>query len=228
MLFYTDVEPLSPHAHGQWRIADDASWGFAAHTNVLPLLGQELPAAQANYPIAFAATAQGQPLAVALVGSQSNRFVDAQGQWQNQAYIPAYVRRFPFALAGEGERQAVVIETSSGVVGPFAQGKPLFEGDVPSATLQQALGLVEAFYRQGQVSEVFAHELKRLGLLKAVTFVDVYTRDQVEGLQIVDEQAFKRLDDTALLGLFKAGFLDWVYAHLHSLKQLPMVGLALA
>ncbi|MDV7396877.1 SapC family protein, partial [Arthrospira platensis SPKY1] len=118
-------------------------------------------AAQADYTIAFAKDEAGTYMSVALLGlkAEQNLFVNAQGQWQQGAYIPAYVRRFPFAPAGEGDKMVVVMETRSGVVGPFAEGEPLFDNGQPTETLQRALGLVEAFHREAQGTQAFCRWL---------------------------------------------------------------------
>jgi hypothetical protein len=52
-----------------------------------------------HYPMVFLpGTGEAPPTLAVLVGLGNgvNRYVDAQGQWRSQTYIPAYVRRYPF------------------------------------------------------------------------------------------------------------------------------------
>jgi len=225
MLFYDQVQALNSETHVLWRIAPQASWAFAAKAHAVPLLAQEFAAAQADYTIAFAKDEAGTYMPVALLGlkAEQNLFVNAQGQWQQGAYIPAYVRRFPFAPAGEGDKMVVVVETSSGVVGPFAEGEPLFDNGQPTETLQRALGLVEAFHREAQGTQAFCRWLDEQQLLTPVT-AEVRAGEQaahrLDGMWVVNETKFNALADDEVLKLFKSGQLAWVYAHLMSLKNL--------
>jgi hypothetical protein len=231
MLFYDQVQALNSETHAQWRIAPQASWAFAAKAHAVPLLAQEFAAAQADYAIAFAKDEAGTYMPVALLGlkAEQNLFVNAQGQWQQGAYIPAYVRRFPFAPAGEGDKMVVVMETSSGVVGPFAEGEPLFDKGQPTETLQRALGLVEAFHREAQGTQAFCRWLDEQQLLTPVT-AEVRAGEQaahrLDGMWVVNETKFNALADDEVLKLFKSGQLAWVYAHLMSLKNLSKYRLA--
>jgi hypothetical protein len=225
MLFYDQVQALNSETHAQWRIAPQATWAFAAKAHAVPLLAQEFAAAQADYTIAFAKDEAGTYMPVALLGLQAeqNLFVNAQGQWQPGAYIPAYVRRFPFAPAGEGDKMVVVVETSSGVVGPFAEGEPLFDNGQPSQTLQRALALVEAFHREAQGTQAFCRWLDEQQLLTPVSAevrAGEHAAHRLDGMWVVNETKFNALPDDEVLKLFKSGQLAWVYAHLLSLKNL--------
>jgi hypothetical protein len=225
MLFYDQVQALNSETHAQWRIAPQASWAFAAKAHAVPLLAQEFAAAQADYTIAFAKDEAGTYMPVALLGlkAEQNLFVNDHGQWQAGVYIPAYVRRFPFAPAGEGEKMVVVVETSSGVVGPFAEGEPLFDNGQPTETLQRALGLVEAFHREAQGTQAFCRWLHEKTLLTPVT-AEVRAGEQaahrLDGMWVIDEGRLNALPESDVLSLFKSGQLAWVYAHLMSLKNL--------
>lgn len=225
MLFYDQVQALNSEIHAQWRIAPQASWAFATKAHAVPLLAQEFVAAQAHYTIAFAQDETGAYMPVALLGlrAQQNQFVNNQGQWQAGAYIPAYVRRFPFAPAGEGEKMVVVVETSSGVVGPFEEGEALFDQGQPTETLQRALGLVEAFHREAKGTQVFCRWLHENALLTPVTAevrAGEQTAHRLDGMWVIDEDKFNALAESDVLSLFKSGQLAWVYAHLMSLKNL--------
>lgn len=231
MLFYDHVEALNSETHAQWRIAPQASWAFATKTHAVPLLAQEFAPAQADYTITFAKDESGTYMPVALLGikAEQNLFVNDQGQWQQGAYIPAYVRRFPFAPAGEGDKMVVVMETRSGVVGPFDEGEPLFDNGQPTETLQRALGLVEAFHREAQSTQAFCRWLDEQQLLTPVT-AEVRAGEnaahRLEGMWVVDEAKFNELSDEEVVKQFKSGQLAWVYAHLMSLKNLSKYRLA--
>ncbi len=110
-LFYRAPEPLSAAVHGAWRLKDgDVS--FAADTPFVPIVVGELAASARSYPIVFAA-GNAQPIAV-LGLERANLFV-TNGAWAEDAYLPAYVRRYPFGFIATAnpERFALAIDGAS-------------------------------------------------------------------------------------------------------------------
>src|SRR5580658_5654779 len=109
VLFYNKPEPLTRDLHskiGLCRI--EKPFGFAAATNVVPLTVAEFPMAAIYYPIIFAGERY-QPLAVMGVGQSANLFVREDGNFEPGVYIPAYVRRYPFVLANDQQRNTLVV-----------------------------------------------------------------------------------------------------------------------
>lgn len=238
MLFYDKVEALDSQIHGDWTISPKTNWLFTKKAHVVPLLTEEFAMAQADYIIAFARDElSDHRVPVALLGlkNEQNLFVTDEGQWQKAAYIPAYVRRFPFAPglaeaeaeaeAGAGaEKMLLLVETSSGTVGPFGEGEPLFINAQPARALRQALELVEAYHRQAKITENFCRYLEDLDLLTNVTFETPKDAHRLEGLFVIDEKKFDMVNDETLLNLFKSGYLTLIYAHLMSLKNTTKYG----
>lgn len=103
-LFYEQPRPLAPGAHANLSLAGNTGFGYAAKTNAVPLVATELPTACRHFPIVFTDGDQPTPVAVLGVRGQENLFVDAQGQWRAGAYIPAYVRRYPFIFMENEDR----------------------------------------------------------------------------------------------------------------------------
>src|SRR5271169_2906177 len=69
---------------------------YARGTNSVALTFAEFAQAMRSYPIVFTG---GEPVAaMAILGlrDKENLFVDAAGNWQSGAYVPAYIRRYPF------------------------------------------------------------------------------------------------------------------------------------
>ena len=63
-------------------------------------------------------------------------FLDEKGHAiDNNIYIPAYIRRYPFLLAKlrpESDELSLCFDSSSGAIGDFEDGEPLFDGDQPA------------------------------------------------------------------------------------------------
>src|SRR5690348_1160535 len=98
-LLFNRIVGVDPKVHGKLRLDRSCGFGFAATAQFVPLGLEEIEAAARDYPILF--TGDAQPMAIALLGLQSgqNLFVQQDGAWQSQTYVPAYVRAFPFLFA---------------------------------------------------------------------------------------------------------------------------------
>src|SRR5258708_11407405 len=128
-LFYKDPHVLEPGRHRSAGLVIPEGMGFAAATNSVPIAADEFFAAQAHYPIVF--TSGDAPSAVAVVGvfGDRNAFLDAAGRWQAGAYVPAYVRRYPFIFVrGDStpERWMLAVDEASSAY-RAAEGRPFFE-----------------------------------------------------------------------------------------------------
>lgn len=220
-LFYKQPEPLSSERHAAWRLLD-GDVGFAAETAFVPILATEIMAASRDYPIVFAADATA-PIAV-LGLDRMNLFVDG-GRWDESAYVPAYVRRYPFAFMATREPDGfcLAIDAASERVAREGEaGAALFESDGPSPMTRQALEFCAAFGRDAAVTEEFARALKAQDLLidrRADATLPDGRKFGLQGFQIVDHEKFAALDDEHVLAWHRAGYLPLIYSHFASLDR---------
>src|ERR1700759_2396054 len=108
-MFYSSPRPLDRVRDGKMKMNRPTDFTFAAKTNAIPLLVDEFPMAAAYYPIVFAAGPMPIPAAVVGLKNDSNPYLDNQGHWVNGAYLPAYVRRYPFILMDDPEQKQFVL-----------------------------------------------------------------------------------------------------------------------
>src|SRR5512139_4331887 len=97
---FKEVVPLQRTA-GVRMPAPGALPEFAPVTNAIPISYSEFAVAGRDYPIVFTSNDEGKTYAaVAVLGlaRAENLFV-RDGHWQAGAYIPAYVRRYPFCMS---------------------------------------------------------------------------------------------------------------------------------
>src|SRR5262245_41509961 len=94
--FYRNPVPLDPVRHAKAGLKNRDDFGFARGTNAIALTGAEFASAARAYPIVFSAAAPVVPFAVVGLRDGDNLFLDAAGNWREDTYIPAYVRRYPF------------------------------------------------------------------------------------------------------------------------------------
>ncbi|MBF0615032.1 MAG: SapC family protein [Magnetococcales bacterium] len=228
LLFYQKPTPLDARLHRELRLTAQAThYGFAAATNSVVLTGVEFIEAAKEYPIVFAKVGDKVvPVAVLGVRDAENLFVKPDGGW-NARYIPAFVRRYPFVLAGSEAAQQLTVCFDAefpGFVSSGTEGQPLFdEQGQPTPWLNQAIRFLQEYQAQVRRTETFVNRLTGLDLLVErsvrVEFPNSIQRS-LQGLLAVDEQKLLALSKPQALELFRCGELSWVYAHLASLSNM--------
>lgn len=220
-LFYREPILLTSQAHAAWRLKEgDAA--FAAEAPYVPIVVGELAAASRNYPIVFAASGA-QPIAV-LGLERRNLFVD-QGRWTEDAYVPAYVRRYPFGFVATTSPEGFALAIDAGadrVAASGEEGAPLFEDGKPSPLTRQALAFCDAFQTEAAATRAFAEALKAQDLLidrRADATLPDGRKLGLEGFQIVDAEKFSALADEIVLDWHRRGWLALVLFHLASLER---------
>jgi hypothetical protein len=116
VLFYSQPEPLSVEAHGTLGVDPvEKPYAFTATTNLVPLTVTEFAPAALSYPVIFVGDAK-QPVAVMGLRPGENLFVSADGDFRSEAYIPAYVRRYPFVFANDDAQKRLILCVDRGAL----------------------------------------------------------------------------------------------------------------
>ena len=227
VLFYSKPEPLSRELHAKIGLRRvDQPFGFAAKTNVVPLTVGEFPMASLSYPIIFAGERY-QPLAVMGISQGSNLFVSEDGAFEIGAYIPAYIRRYPFVLANDQSRGQLVvcIDRASSLLGEDA-ALPFFdENGEATAYTNGCIEFCNNFEAEGRRTEAFINLLKEHDLfeIKRATMTPANpdgTAGEPQPLAEyfgVSEEKLKALPADKLKELVENGAVAAMYAHINSL-----------
>jgi len=229
-LFYTDLVPLNTRDHATWtaRSVDKAPWLAGQHA--VPLTVEEFPQAGRTFPIVFASGENTVPLALMGLNEGVNVFVDDEGTVQPNVYLPAYARRYPFMLAKlqpTSEELSLCFDPTSGLIGEFADGQPLFDGSEASQTTKSVLQFCEQFEQAGQRTQAFIDELKKHDLLMEGE-VSIQQQDGGQpfvyrGFQMVDQEKLRNVRGDVLRGWAQSGLLPLLYAHIFSLELMSAV-----
>jgi hypothetical protein len=222
-MYYRKPVLLNREKHRQRRVKPSAGFGFARQSVSLPLAGAEFTEACKDYAIVFARQG-GKVVPLALLGLRDgeNLFVDGQDRW-TAAYVPAFVRRYPFVLAELGEQMgACVDEGFEGIDDPA--GEPLFDEQGNNTPfLQNALDFLQRYQQEHLRTQQFCQRLEDAGLLTEMSaradLLDGSTFT-VAGLMVVDEKKLAALPDDVALWLFRSGEMHLVSMHLLSLSNL--------
>ena len=226
-LFYNEIVPLNLDQHGKMKVRGITSLPEAGRTHALPLTVDEFTLVQRHYPIVFAVG--GPPVPIALMGLNEgvNVFLDENGRSRDpNFYVPAYLRRYPFLLAKlrpDSDELSLCYDSTSGAVGDFAEGEPLFEGDQPSAATKAILEFCEQFEAAGLRTNAFIEDLVKSDLLMdGEVAIQPEGFDQpfvYRGFRMVDEEKIRNLRGDELRKMNQSGMLPLVYAHLFSLSE---------
>ncbi len=230
MFLYDAPELLNPEAHNGLGVSPvDQPFKFAAKVRALPLTVSEIAAASRFYPVVFMSAEQPLPMAVVGLIDDHNLFINEDGRWEEEAYVPGYVRRYPFGIAAEtdGERFAVVIDR--GYEGlKYGGDQPLFDGAEPSAFTQNAIDFTKRYEEDRQMTNRFMEELKRFNVVSGQTAQ--YTPQGADGQAAgeprafaqyfgCDENAIKNLPDQQFLEMRQINILPILYSQLLSLSN---------
>lgn len=226
VLFYGKPEPLSVEAHGALGVDPvDKPYAFTAQAHLVPLTVTEFAPAALSYPVIFVGDSK-QPVAVMGLRPNENLYVSDEGDFRPEAYIPAYVRRYPFVFANDDAQKRLILCIDRGATFLKEGGQtPLFTDGQPSAYTQQAMEFCNNFEQERLRTESFIALLVELDLFD--TREAVFTPRNPDGTAAqpqklaeyfaVSEEKLKALSPEKLAELRDNGALGQIYAHLVSL-----------
>ena len=227
MIFYERAIALNRERHQALKIQLKSNhFAFAKKTNSVLIAGSEFAEASRIYPIVFVGAEAGPFTLAALIGlnDKENVLVGDDGRWEPDAYIPAFIRRYPFVLAGTEGAEALTVCVDESYDGlSNEQGEALFNADgTETDYLKKVIEFLVLFHGEMKRTSTFAAKVFELGLMtsKVVTFEREGVKKTLEGAWVVDEAKLNALGDDKLLELVKTGYLGWIYAHLMSLNNL--------
>lgn len=226
---YASLVPLAAEIHGDLRLREERDWGFAARATAVPLACDEFAQAMRDHPIVIAPGPSPMPVALLGLGEGRNERVKADGRWSG-GYVPAALRRHPFALLreAEGSERAVLCAdlASLQITTRPEEGRPLFEEGAPAEALRGALDFCTRYEEAMARTRALMAELSALELFDEVTAMLTRPsgRARVEGFSAVSEERLRALPDETLAGLARRGVTTLLAAHHFSMAGLAALG----
>lgn len=225
LLFYKEPVALNREQHKGLKFSPINDFGFTAEVNSVPLTAIEFFEASRDLPVLFSKDAEGNFFPIALLGltNQGHALMNDEGQWTS-SYVPAFIRRYPFALNNEG---TVFFDQASGLVSEDSE-KPLFDEEGENTeTLTNIVSFLNHFDSEHKRTVAFCEALKEQDLFKPFN-LQVMPKDadkplRLEGLFVIDDKKFDALEGDVVQDWFKKAYIAWVYAHLHSLGAIQKI-----
>jgi hypothetical protein len=228
--FYKRPVALNVHGHRHAGIRVGPGYAFARSAISVPLRASEFAAAAADYPIVFSDKGGFAPLAALGCQAGRNLFVDQDGAWQSGAYLPLYVRRYPFIGMGPSgaAEMSLAIDTGSGFFAPRAQpGRHLRlfddEGGL-TAVVRAGLELCVTWNGGQNNTMDFVQALTQAQVLEpgrlSLKFASGRTQ-AVDGFLQVGEPALRALPESTTALWRERGWLELIDLHLASQRHWP-------
>ncbi|WP_246160091.1 SapC family protein [Aureimonas fodinaquatilis] len=226
-LFYRSPLLLRFEEHAKFGLRRTPNYSFASTANVIPLTGSEFGIAGRQYPIVFSNDPSAMTLAVMGLTRHKNQFVDDAGNWQAGAYVPAYVRRYPFISINTevGGNEMLGIDAASDRISLDVDVESedvdaIFNADgEPTEAARSAISLCDMFSFHHKRTRDFTAAMLEHNLLverSAEIKNQDGTQGVVNGFRVIDEEAFRALPDAVLVDFHAKGWTDMIVLHIAS------------
>ncbi|GLI94260.1 SapC family protein [Methylocystis echinoides] len=225
-LFYKDPVVLRFEQHADVGLVPARGFDFAREAVAILLCAGEFAVAMRHYPIVFAMDEQASPIALTAIRKEHNLFVEQDGSWRPGAYVPAYLRRYPFIVTETSDKSQRLLAVDRGseryvaAVADRPDAERLFD-DAGNATAaaQAAMAVCSAFHADYANTVAFGRALLAAKVLEpyhAEFRLPDGTLYQLNGFYAVDEKAFRALPAMTVADWHSKGWLDLLTLHLAS------------
>lgn len=222
---FEKIVPVNKDAHGHLKVAEITSFAFASKLHIAYVTMQEFSRVAATYPIVFVEDKEKdefRPVVMLGLSPGHNLFVDASGKW-SASYIPAVIRRYPFALAPSGPdgQYLVCIDEASTLVSA-TEGAALFDDKgKPTQVIDNVKGYLSELQQMEAITNGFTRFLAEHNMFMPLN-LSVRENSEVKnilGCYAINEERLNNLSDELFLEFKNKRYLPAAYAHLLSLAQ---------
>lgn len=224
-LFYRSVIPVSGERHRAWSVKTGDNYAFAAGVNSVPLTAVEFAQAAAEYPIVFTGNEQAVFPAVVLGARlNENLQVDGSGKWRGR-YIPAFIRRYPFAFSQDEEGKTFTLNIDESFEGcnQAGRGERLFDSDGGQTQyLRTVLGFLQEYQSRFVRTRAYCDRLVEHKLLQPMQAQFTLPGGQqraLTGFMAVGRLKLRALPAEVLAEMVAKDELECTYLHLHSIRH---------
>jgi hypothetical protein len=223
-LFYDSPIPLDAKEHKDLGLKSNFGLKFTKNVNAVPINMIEMPQICHFYPIGFAPDKAATPVAIVGLRDNENLFLNDKNQWEDDTYIPAYIRRYPFIFSEmpQNDQLSLCVDLDKDVI-ESKGSQPFFDEDgKPSQLSQNALEFCKSYHAAAQQTVHFGQALEASGILverQAEINIGNGKKINFAGFRIIDESKLAELDDKTFMEWRAKGYLPFLYAHLFSGAQ---------
>lgn len=223
---FKSLAPVNKERHAGKKIKQIEGFGFASEFHIASLMVHEFVRAAGIYPVVFLEDKENdrfRPVALLGLEAGENLFIDDDGKWQG-SYVPAIIRRYPFALASAGEEGqfTVCIDEDAEIV-TDDDGVPLFdENGEPAEALENVKRYLGELQQMDMLTNACCEFLAEHNMFTPLN-MRVRQAEQIRniaGCYVVNEERLNNLSDELFLEMRNRRYLPAIFAHLCSLSQI--------
>ena len=222
---FKSIVPITIKDHKNVKIKSIDNFDFVKEIHLASVMVHEFSRAASTYPIVFLedkVNDQFRPVVMLGLQEGENLFVE-DGKW-NASYIPAIIRRYPFALSKtpEDNKYVICMDQDSEFVNED-EGQAIFNED---GTGTEVIDRVKKYLTELQQMEVFTEAFcKEMKTENMFTPLNMKVRvgneiKNVGGAYVINEERFNTLSDDKFVDYRKKQYLPVIYSHLSSLAQI--------
>lgn len=223
---FEQIVPVALERHRHKKVRNTTQFDYASRFHIAYVTMHEFARAAATYPIVFLEDKPNdgfRPVVLMGLNPGENLFVSADGVW-NASYIPAMIRRYPFALSKSGQegRFVVCVDEGSSLVSD-TEGAALFdEQGQPTQVIENVKRYLAELQQMDQVTQEFTRFLQSQNLLTPLNMrVNLSTQARnITGCYVINEERLNSFSDALFKEVRTKRYLPSIYAHLMSLPQI--------
>ena len=221
------MELLNNVDHHDLRVIETRDRQAEAAVNQVLALPSEFAALQRHYPIVFRPSAEGplRPAAILGLDRDENLFLAEDGSWGTDIYIPAVLRRGPFAIAEDEAGEPKILVDIDDTRLSRSEGTPIFlphGGNSPY--LEEVAEVLRTIYTGQTMLDGLMTALERLELLRPVDLHVRVSEDEVFAISqvfVIDRERLATIGGSELEALHRDGLLAPVFFAAASLDNIP-------
>jgi len=222
---FEKIVPITKDGHKNTKIKALNNFEFAKGVNIAAIMVHEFSRAAAIYPIVFLEDKekdQFRPTVLLGLEQGENLFVK-DGKW-NASYIPAIIRRYPFALAKtkEDDKYTICLDAASDLVND-KEGQELFASNgEPGEVMERVKKYLGELQQMERFTETFCQYMISLNMFTPLN-MKVRMAGEVKniaGAYVINEERLNSLSDDKFLEMRHKQYLPVIYSHLSSLSQI--------
>lgn len=218
-IFYQNPCFLNKDDYGDKGLNPQLKFSFAKNKAAVPITLVEMPIAMRDYPLLFIGDDAVTMAVIMGLDADKNLFIDAKNTWEDDFYIPAYIRRYPFILAEQDDNQNLVlcIDDTSNTIKP-TKNNGFYHNGVAAAFVKNAASFAQNYFEAGIKTNDFCKTIKDMNLLSPLN-LDLVKDLGFRSVSCIDEEKLKKLSEKDYLSLKKKGYIAFIYAQLFSMNN---------
>ncbi len=222
---FKKIVPITQNNHKDVKVKQIDNFDFVNNIHLASVMVHEFSRSAATYPIVFLedkVNDKFRPVVMLGLEEGENLFVQ-DGKWQ-ASYIPAIIRRYPFALskAGDEDRYVICIDEDSEFLNKD-EGQAIFNEDgTASEVMERVKKYLTELQQMDMFTEKFCQDMKAENMFTPLN-MKVRIGNEIKnvgGAYVINEERFNDLNDEKFLELRKKQYVPVIYSHLSSLAQI--------